>query len=67
IIIKILSKSIKLSLETLQLTVSYIKFKIQDEENIPMENQKLSFNGETLENYKTLADYDIKDGSILHL
>eukprot|EP01084_Bolivina_argentea_P025277 47004_1 len=48
-------------------TVKTIKIKIENIENIPMEQQRLIFSKKTLENDKLLSYYQIKTNSILHL
>ena len=49
-------------------SVGTIKSKIQDEyETFPSEQQRLTFDGQVLEDDRTLASYDIVPGSNLHL
>ena len=48
-------------------TIKIIKDKINTKENIPPEQQGLVFAGKTLEDWKTLCDYSIKNESTLHL
>ena len=44
-----------------------IEEKIQEKEGILPENQILTFDGETLENDRTLADYNIQKESTIYL
>jgi len=59
-------KTIKLEVESLD-TIEYVKSFIELKEGIPRDIQHLTFDGEELENSRTLADCNILDESILHL
>jgi Ubiquitin family len=48
-------------------TVYDIKSKIEDQEGIPIDQQKLLFTGKQLEDHRTLANYKIERESTLHL
>ena len=47
--------------------VVYIKEKLQEIEGIPVEQQRLIYNGRQMQNDKTLDSLGIQQGSTLHL
>ena len=49
-------------------TVEYVKIKIQDTENVPIDEQRLIYGTRQLEDdYKTLFDYGVKRNATIHL
>ena len=48
-------------------TIGMLKAKIQDIEGIPTDPQRLFFNGRELSDHRTLHEYSIDNGSIIHL
>ncbi|CAF1981276.1 unnamed protein product [Rotaria magnacalcarata] len=48
-------------------TIEHVKTKLQDEEGIPADQQRLVCKGEELESGRTLSDYKIEKESTMHL
>jgi hypothetical protein len=48
-------------------TIDDMKVRIQSEEGIPPDQQRLIYAGQQLEDHRTLSDYDIKAGATIHM
>jgi len=48
-------------------TVEKLKLKLQEKEGIPVDQQRILFSGKQLEDNRTLAEYNVQEGSIVHV
>eukprot|EP01104_Vermistella_antarctica_P011904 TRINITY_DN336_c0_g2_i1.p1 TRINITY_DN336_c0_g2~~TRINITY_DN336_c0_g2_i1.p1 ORF type:complete len:357 (-),score=67.33 TRINITY_DN336_c0_g2_i1:259-1281(-) len=60
-------KTITIGSRQHNMTVLSLKETIQDIEGIPVSQQKLIFDGKQLEENRTLGDYDLQEGTVVHL
>lgn len=67
ILIKTLTaKNVALEVDNLE-TVDIVKAKIQAEEGIPVDQQRLIFAGKQMEDFRTLGEYGVKQQDTIHL
>ncbi|XP_076260026.1 ubiquitin-like protein NEDD8 [Rhynchophorus ferrugineus] len=59
-------KEYNIEIETTD-TIETIKQKINEQESIPIDQQRLTFRGKPLKDSKTIDSYQLKNGNILHM
>ena len=47
-------------------TIENVKYKLQDKESLPADQRRLIFDGKSLEDSKTVSEYNILEDSVLY-